>query len=85
MSAYDQLQTTLGSSPKNWLVTGAAGFIGNTLADRPLHAGHNGRWIRYLSTSGIRYLEEAKTVSPDPKNLEKQIEELRLKIAPAAK
>jgi len=33
MSQYDQLRETLGASPKNWLVTGAAGFIGSNLVE----------------------------------------------------
>lgn len=33
MSQYDQLQDTLRASPKSWLVTGAAGFIGSNLVE----------------------------------------------------
>jgi UDP-N-acetylglucosamine/UDP-N-acetylgalactosamine 4-epimerase len=33
MSQYDQLREALRSSPKTWLVTGAAGFIGSNLVE----------------------------------------------------
>jgi UDP-N-acetylglucosamine 4-epimerase len=33
MSAYDQLQNQLRASPRTWLVTGAAGFIGSNLVE----------------------------------------------------
>ncbi len=36
MSVYTQLQSDLKSAPKNWLVTGIAGFIGSNLAERLL-------------------------------------------------
>jgi UDP-N-acetylglucosamine 4-epimerase len=33
MSQYEQLQQTLRASPRSWLVTGAAGFIGSNLVE----------------------------------------------------
>jgi UDP-N-acetylglucosamine 4-epimerase len=33
MAAYDQLQGALRESPRSWLVTGAAGFIGSNLVE----------------------------------------------------
>jgi hypothetical protein len=33
MSAYDEVRSTLLSSPESWLVTGAAGFIGSHLVE----------------------------------------------------
>jgi UDP-N-acetylglucosamine/UDP-N-acetylgalactosamine 4-epimerase len=33
MSQYDQLRETLQASPRSWLVTGAAGFIGSNLVE----------------------------------------------------
>lgn len=33
MSAYESLRTDLKKSPRTWLVTGAAGFIGSNLVE----------------------------------------------------
>ena len=39
MTAYKALQDRLRESPKMWLVTGAAGFIGSSLIERLLVLG----------------------------------------------
>ena len=33
MSAYTKLKSALSASPRKWLVTGVAGFIGSNLLD----------------------------------------------------
>lgn len=41
MSKIDQIEDGLKASPRTWLVTGVAGFIGSHLLDRLLHLGQH--------------------------------------------
>lgn len=47
------------SSPEKFIVTGCAGFIGSTLVDRLLAAGHEVTGIDNFSTGQRRFLEDA--------------------------
>ena len=81
MSIYDQLRTDLQRSPKTWLVTGVAGFIGSNLLEHLLKAGQRVVGLDNYSTGHRQNLEEAKSrVRPEEwtgfKILEGDISEL---------
>ncbi len=50
MSAYDDLKTKLTAAPEQWLVTGAAGFIGSHLMETLLRLGQRVRAMDNLQT-----------------------------------
>ena len=54
MSAYTELLKNLKASPKTWLVTGAAGFIGSNLVETLLRAGQTVRGLDNLSTGYMK-------------------------------
>jgi UDP-N-acetylglucosamine/UDP-N-acetylgalactosamine 4-epimerase len=62
MSAYDQLQKELKASPKTWLVTGAAGFIGSNLVETLLQLDQRVNGLDNFSTGKKKNLEEVKTL-----------------------
>ncbi len=65
MSPYETLKVRLQSSPKTWLVTGAAGFIGSNLVETLLKLGQKVRGLDNFYTGYRRNLEELKNcVSP---------------------
>jgi UDP-N-acetylglucosamine 4-epimerase len=57
MSAYTALIDTLKTSPKTWLVTGAAGFIGSNLVQALLDAGQNVTGLDNFSTGYRKNLD----------------------------
>jgi UDP-N-acetylglucosamine 4-epimerase len=62
---YRQVQEQLQSSPKSWLITGAAGFIGSNLLEALLKIGQRVVGLDNLSTGNARNLEEVRSqVSP---------------------
>jgi len=66
MSSYEELRSELGASPKTWLVTGVAGFIGSNLLEALLGLGQRVMGLDNFSTGFKRNLEEVrKTVSPE--------------------
>ena len=65
MAAYDQLQNELKVTPKTWLVTGVAGFIGSNLLEALLQLNQRVTGLDNFSTGKQKNLEEVKAlVSP---------------------
>ena len=60
MSVYADLLEKLKSSPKAWLVTGAAGFIGSNLVETLLLAGQKVAGLDNLSTGHLKNLDMVK-------------------------
>ncbi len=71
MSAYEQLKNTLRASPKRWLVTGAAGFIGSNLLETLLSLNQRVIGLDNFSTGHQRNFDEVRLrVGPErAKNL----------------
>ncbi|MDR2604915.1 MAG: SDR family oxidoreductase [Desulfovibrio sp.] len=59
MSAYNELLAALRDTPKLWLVTGAAGFIGSNLAERLLKNGQTVVGLDNFSTGFRRNIDMA--------------------------
>jgi UDP-N-acetylglucosamine 4-epimerase len=65
MTEYEQLQSQLVTSPKVWLITGVAGFIGSNLLEMLLKLNQRVVGLDNFVTGYQRNLEEVKTlVSP---------------------
>jgi len=62
MSAYDKLQTELKASPKTWLVTGIAGFIGSNLLETLLKLGQRVVGLDDFSTGKKANLDQVKAL-----------------------
>ncbi|KQB09435.1 SDR family oxidoreductase [Vibrio metoecus] len=62
MSKYEQVQRSLKSSPKVWLVTGVAGFIGSNLLETLLKFGQTVVGLDNFSTGHQRNLDEVKAL-----------------------
>ena len=60
MSAYAALIGKLRSSPRTWLVTGAAGFIGSNLVESLLKLGQNVVGMDNLSTGYMKNIDMVK-------------------------
>ena len=60
MTAYEKLTTDLKSSPKTWLVTGAAGFIGSNIIETLLKLGQKVVGLDNFATGNKKNLDEAK-------------------------
>ena len=66
MTRYEQLQVELSESPKTWLVTGVAGFIGSNLLEHLLQMNQTVVGLDNFATGYMRNLDEVKAfVSPD--------------------
>ena len=59
MAAYAAILADLKSSPRSWLVTGAAGFIGSNLVEALLKAGQKVTGLDNLSTGHMKNLDMA--------------------------
>lgn len=60
MTRYEQLQTELRQSPKTWLVTGVAGFIGSNLLETLLKLDQRVVGMDNFATGHQRNLDEVK-------------------------
>ncbi len=66
MSVYSELQSALIDSPRTWLVTGVAGFIGSNLLETLLKLGQRVIGLDNFSTGHRRNLEQVRAaVQPD--------------------
>lgn len=62
MTAYTEVQTGLIASPKTWLITGVAGFIGSNLLETLLRLNQRVVGLDNFSTGHQRNLDEVKTL-----------------------
>lgn len=66
MTQYEYIQTQLRQTPKTWLVTGVAGFIGSNLLEKLLSLDQRVVGLDNFATGHQRNLDEVKTlVTPD--------------------
>lgn len=63
MSAYDEAQLHLRGSPRRWLVTGVAGFIGSHLLEKLLKLGQTVVGLDNYATGHVRNLEEVRELA----------------------
>src|SRR5436190_24070390 len=61
MTRYEELQVELRATPKKWLVTGVAGFIGSNLLETLLQLGQPVRGLDNFATGKRNNLEQVKT------------------------
>jgi UDP-N-acetylglucosamine 4-epimerase len=62
---YDDLCEELVNSPRRWLVTGVAGFIGSALLERLLDLGQSVVGVDNFLTGNKRNLEDVLAINPD--------------------
>lgn len=62
MSKYEQIQQQLLASPKTWLVTGVAGFIGSNLLEKLLKLNQSVVGLDNFATGHLRNLDEVKSL-----------------------
>lgn len=66
MAKYDTIRTQLQGTPKKWLITGVAGFIGSNLLETLLNLGQEVVGMDNFSTGHLRNLTQVQEeVSPD--------------------
>lgn len=66
MTRYEQVQTELRQNPKNWLVTGVAGFIGSNLLETLLKLNQRVVGLDNFATGHQRNLDEVQSlVTPE--------------------
>jgi UDP-N-acetylglucosamine 4-epimerase len=61
MSRYNQVKTQLSQSPKTWLITGCAGFIGSNLLEQLLKLNQTVVGLDNFATGHQHNLDEVKT------------------------
>jgi UDP-N-acetylglucosamine 4-epimerase len=64
-SRYDEVCEDLVNSPRRWLVTGVAGFIGSALLERLLDLGQSVVGVDSFITGHKRNLEDVLAINPD--------------------
>ena len=62
---YDELCEELVNSPRRWLVTGVAGFIGSALLERLLDLGQSVVGVDNFLTGKKKNLEDVLAINPD--------------------
>jgi UDP-N-acetylglucosamine 4-epimerase len=62
---YDDVSEELVNSPRRWLVTGVAGFIGSALLERLLDLGQSVVGVDSFITGHKRNLEDVLAINPD--------------------
>ncbi len=65
MSRYDEVCADLVNSPRRWLVTGVAGFIGSALLERLLDLGQTVVGVDNFLTGHQRNLDDVLSINPD--------------------
>ena len=65
MSRYDEVCADLVNSPRRWLVTGVAGFIGSALLEKLLDLGQSVVGVDNFVTGHKRNLEDVLSINPD--------------------
>jgi len=65
MSAYDTIKSELASSPKTWLITGVAGFIGSNLLERLLKLEQRVNGLDNFSNGHHKNLVEVRALVTD--------------------
>ena len=64
MNHYDKIKTTLKASPRRWLVTGAAGFIGSHLVETLLELSQQVVGLDNFMTGSRKNIDAATHTSP---------------------
>ena len=64
--SYADIQAALKQSPKKWLVTGVAGFIGSNLLEHLLRLGQEVTGLDNFATGHQRNLDEVQTLVGEP-------------------
>src|SRR5258707_2867437 len=71
---YDEVCEDLVNSPRRWLVTGVAGFIGSALLERLLDLGQSVVGIDNFLTGHKKKLDDVLAINPDERLQVKFIE-----------
>jgi UDP-N-acetylglucosamine 4-epimerase len=67
MTRYDDVCADLVNSPRRWLVTGVAGFIGSALLERLLDLGQSVVGVDNFITGHQRNIDDVLSINPDEK------------------
>ncbi len=65
MNSYEKIRQTLAESPKKWVVTGVAGFIGSNLLETLLRLDQNVVGLDNFSTGHLHNLNDVKGLVSD--------------------
>jgi len=65
MSRYDEVCAELVNTPRRWLVTGVAGFIGSALLEKLLDLGQTVTGVDNFITGHKKNLDEVLSINPD--------------------
>ncbi|HEU4613263.1 MAG TPA: NAD-dependent epimerase/dehydratase family protein, partial [Kofleriaceae bacterium] len=65
MSRYDEVCADLVNTPRRWLVTGVAGFIGSALLEKLLDLGQTVVGVDNFITGHQKNLDDVLSINPD--------------------